>query len=31
VLRDCFLLIVEGTVKEQGGILNVPAEGAVGM
>jgi error-prone DNA polymerase len=31
VLRNCFLLIVEGTVQKQGGILNVLAEGAVGM
>jgi error-prone DNA polymerase len=31
VLRNCFLLIVEGTVQKQGGILNVLAEGALGM
>jgi len=31
VLRSCFLLIVEGTIQKQGGILNVLAEGAVGM
>ncbi|HUV74432.1 MAG TPA: hypothetical protein VMW79_08995 [Anaerolineae bacterium] len=31
VLRNCFLLIVEGTIQKQGGILNVLAEGAVGM
>lgn len=31
VLRNCFLLIVEGKVQRQGGILNVLAEGAVGM
>jgi len=31
VLRDCFLLIVEGTVQKQGGILNVLAEAALGM
>ena len=31
VLRNCFLLIVEGTVQKQPGILNVLAEGAVGM
>ena len=27
VLRNCFLLIVEGTIQKQGGILNVLAEG----
>ena len=31
VLRNCFLLIVEGTVQKQRGILNVLAQGAVGM
>jgi error-prone DNA polymerase len=31
VLRNCFLLIVEGTIQKQRGILNVLAEGAVGM
>ncbi|HUW96407.1 MAG TPA: hypothetical protein VMW58_11525 [Anaerolineae bacterium] len=31
VLRNCFLLIVEGTIQKQGGILNVLTEGAVGM
>ena len=31
VLRNCFLLIVEGTIQKQPGILNVLAEGAVGM
>ena len=31
VLRNCFLLIVEGTIQKQGGILNVLAEGAAGM
>ena len=31
VLRNCFLLIVEGTLQKQGSILNVPAEGAVGI
>ncbi|HUS70656.1 MAG TPA: hypothetical protein VM075_07775 [Anaerolineae bacterium] len=31
VLCNCFLLIVEGTVQKQGGILNVLVEGAVGM
>jgi len=31
VLRNRFLLIVEGTIQKQGGILNVLAEGAVGM
>jgi error-prone DNA polymerase len=31
VLRNCFLLIVEGTIQKQSGILNVLAEGAVGM
>ena len=31
VLRNCFLLIVEGTVQKQRGILNVLAEGAVEM
>jgi len=31
VLRNCFLLIVEGTIQKQGGILNLLAEGAVGM
>jgi len=31
VLRNCFLLIVEGIIQKQGGILNVLAEGAVGM
>ena len=31
MLRNCFLLIVEGTIQKQGGILNVLAEGAVGM
>ena len=31
VLRNCFLLIVEGTIQRQGGILNALAEGAVGM
>jgi error-prone DNA polymerase len=31
VLRNCFLLIVEGTTQKQRGILNVLAEGAVGM
>ena len=31
VLRNCFLLIVEGKIQKQGGILNVLAEGAVGM
>ena len=31
VLRNCFLLIVEGTIQKQGGILTVLAEGAVGM
>jgi len=30
-LRDCFLLIVEGTIQKQQGILNGQAEGAVGM
>ena len=30
VLRNCFLLIVEGTIQKQRGILNVLAEGAVG-
>jgi len=28
VLRSCFLLIVQGTMQKQGGILNVSAEGA---
>ena len=31
VLRNCFLLIVEGTIQKQPGILNVLAEGAVGI
>jgi len=31
VLRNCFLLIVEGTIQKQSGILNALAEGAVGM
>jgi len=31
VLRNCFLLIVEGTIQKQGEILNVLAEGAVAM
>lgn len=31
VMRNCFLLIVEGTIQKQPGILNVLAEGAVGM
>jgi hypothetical protein len=31
ILRDCLLLIVEGTVRKQGEILNVLAEGAVGI
>ena len=31
VLPNCFLLIVEGTIQKQRGILNVLAEGAVGM
>ena len=31
VMRNCFLLIVERTVKQQSGILTVLAEGAVGM
>jgi error-prone DNA polymerase len=31
VLRNSFLLIVEGTIQKQPGILNVLAEGAVGM
>jgi error-prone DNA polymerase len=31
VLRNCFLLIVEGTIQKQSGIPNVLAEGAVGM
>jgi error-prone DNA polymerase len=31
VLRNCFLLIVEGTIQKQPGILNVLATGAVGM
>ena len=31
VLRNCFLLIVEGTIQKQRGVLNVLAEGAVGM
>jgi hypothetical protein len=30
VMRNCFLLIVKGAVHKQPGILNVPAEGAVG-
>jgi len=30
VLRNCFLLIVEGTVQKQRGILNVLAQAAVG-
>jgi hypothetical protein len=30
-LRNYFLLIVEGTLQKQGGILNVLAEGAVGI
>ena len=29
VLRNCFLLILEGTIQKQGGILNVLAEGAM--
>ncbi len=31
VLRNSFLLIVEGTIQKQPGILNVLAEGAVGI
>jgi len=31
VLRNCFLLIVEGTIQKQPGILNVLAPGAVGI
>ncbi len=31
VLRNCFLLIVGGTVQKQGGILNVLGECAVGL
>jgi error-prone DNA polymerase len=31
VLRNCFLLIVEGTIQKQPGILNVLAQGAVGI
>ncbi len=31
VLRNCILLIVEGTIQKQPGILNVLATGAVGM
>ncbi len=31
VLRNCFLLIVEGTIQKQRGILNVLAQAAVGM
>ena len=31
VLRNCFLLTVEGTIQKQRGILNVLVEGAVAM
>jgi len=31
VQRNCLLLMVEETVQRQGGILNVLAEGAVGI
>jgi DNA polymerase III alpha subunit len=31
IMRNCSLLIVEGTVQKQPGILSVLAEGAVGM
>jgi error-prone DNA polymerase len=31
VMRNCFLLIVEGTIQKQREVLNVLAEGAVGM
>jgi hypothetical protein len=31
VMRNCFLLIVEGTIQKQRGVLNVLAEGAAGM
>ena len=31
VLRNCFLLIAEGTIQKQRGILNVLAVSAVGM
>ena len=31
VLRNCFLLIVEGTIQKQQGILNLLAQGAVGI
>ena len=31
VLRNCFLMIVDGTIQKQPGILNVLAQGAVGM
>jgi len=31
VLRNCFLLIMEGTIQKHRGVLNVLAEGAVGM
>ncbi len=31
VMRNCFLLIVEGTIQKQPGILNVLATGAVGI
>jgi len=31
VLRNSLLLIVEGTIQKQPGILNVLAEGAVGI
>ena len=31
VLRNCTLMIVEGTIQKQSGIVNVLATGAVGM
>ena len=31
VMRNCFLLIVEGTIQKQPGILNVLAQGAAGI
>ena len=31
VTGNCRLLIVEGTIQKQRGVLNVLAEGAVGM
>ena len=31
VLRNCFFLLAAGTIQKQPGILNVLAQGAVGL